>query len=243
MILILYIFLSCFNFVLGNIPLTEILSWNAPQFKLSETELSHAKKVRDHIHIQMTLHETAFFLNFIQNGTDYFEFGCGGSTFVASAYGPPQLNISSVDSSIEWINKIKENKLCSLKLARNLLHMDLVDIGSVGMWGFPTNEEKKEAWHLYSQSISLTNTKYDRILVDGRFRVACVLYSFLSNPQARVLLHDFFHYDHHEEYKILLQVLDIVKYVDSLVELKVKNNVRYSEILNMYNAYTKTVKR
>ena len=50
-------------------------------------------------------------------------------------------------SSIEWINKIKANKLCSLKLARNLLHMDLVDIGSVGMWGFPTNEEKKEAWH------------------------------------------------------------------------------------------------
>ena len=146
-------------------------------------------------------------------------------------------------SSIEWINKIKANKLCSLKLARNLLHMDLVDIGSVGMWGFPTNEEKKETWHLYSQSISLTNTKYDRILVDGRFRVACVFYSFLSNPQARILLHDFFHYDHHEDYKVLFQVLDIVNYADSLVELKIKDHVNRTDLLNLYNTYVKVMKR
>lgn len=236
-VLILCTFLSCCSFVFGLIP------WHVPQLTISDSDILHAKTVQEQIQIRMTLGETAFFLKFIQEGTNYFEFGCGGSTLVAASFGPPQLNISSVDSSLEWIDNVKRNKLCSTKLEKNLLHMNLVDIGSIGMWGYPTNKEKIEAWHLYSQSISLTNTKHDRILVDGRFRVACVLYSFLSNPNARVLFHDFFENSHHQSYKVLLQVLDVVNYVDTLVELKIKDNVDRAELLNMYNTYIKITAR
>jgi hypothetical protein len=78
--------------------------------------------------------------------------------------------------------------------------------------------------------------KYDVVLVDGRFRVACVLDTFLVNPAADVLIHDFFEteYHHHDHYKILLSVADVAERVGTLVKLKRKSSVPRAELMLMY---------
>jgi protein O-GlcNAc transferase len=192
----------------------------------------------------MTTSEAAFFLHCLKDCSSYFEFGCGGSTKFAAAFGPKNMKITSVDSSLEWINKVKQDERCVAKISRNELQIDHVDIGPIGAWGRPlqTVEESKGAWYLYSQAITLAGEKYDVVLVDGRFRVACVLNTFLVNPTADVLIHDFVEteYHHHDHYKILLSVADVAERVGTLVKLKRKSSVPKAELMKMYAAHINT---
>jgi hypothetical protein len=210
-----------------------------PSLVLTDKELAEAENVISKVQILMTAPEVAFFLRFLRNGTSYFEFGVGGSTMVASGFGPENLNITGIDSSKEWIDVVKKDERCSKKVDRGLLHVDFVDIGPIGAWGFPTQtvQESKGAWYLYSQAISMTGGHYDVVLVDGRFRVACVLNTFLSNPSATVMVHDFLEEDHHLHYKVLLEVADLVNRVHTLVELRRKPSASKIDIMKMYATY------
>ena len=61
------------------------------------------------------------------------------------------------------------------------INLNHVDIGPLKEWGNPLNEESKFKWHNYSEaiiSVAKTNN-IDLVLVDGRFRVACILTSLL----------------------------------------------------------------
>eukprot|EP00428_Durinskia_dybowskii_P081023 CAMPEP_0170427324 /NCGR_PEP_ID=MMETSP0117_2-20130122/39159_1 /TAXON_ID=400756 /ORGANISM="Durinskia baltica, Strain CSIRO CS-38" /LENGTH=61 /DNA_ID=CAMNT_0010686509 /DNA_START=22 /DNA_END=204 /DNA_ORIENTATION=+ len=58
----------------------------------------------------MTSKEVALFVRYLSSAHSYFEFGCGGSTIVASKYGPADLSITSVDSSQEWLDIVAKNK-------------------------------------------------------------------------------------------------------------------------------------
>jgi DNA-binding phage protein len=77
---------------------------------------------------------------------------------------------------------------------------------------------------------------------EGRFRVVCVLNTFLVNPTADVLIHDFVgtEYHHHDHNKILLPVVDVVERVGTLVKLKRKSGVSIEELMKMYAAYVNT---
>ncbi len=120
-----------------------------------------------------------------------------------------------------------------------MLRVNYVDIGPIGAWGNPalTVQESKGAWYLYSQAISMAKDTYGVVLVDGRFRVACVLNTFLSNPSAIVMVHDFLQEEHHHNYKVLLAVAYVVSRVDTLVELRRKANASQIDIMKMYATY------
>jgi protein O-GlcNAc transferase len=210
-----------------------------PSLHMEDTEVKFASGVKDKIGIQMSAPEVAFFLRNLKDCTSYFEFGCGGSTIVAAAFGPSHMNITSVDSSEEWITSVKQDSNCKAKIAADQMKIDHIDIGPVGAWGHPTQavQESKGAWYLYSQAISMAGGKYDMVLVDGRFRVACVLNTFLSNPSAQVLIHDFLQPEHHVHYKALLAVADVVQRVGTLVKLKKKSGITQMELMKMYAAY------
>jgi hypothetical protein len=210
-----------------------------PSLHMEDTEVKFASGVKDKIGIQMSAPEVAFFLRNLKDCTSYFEFGCGGSTIVAAAFGPSHMNITSVDSSEEWITSVKQDSNCKAKIATDQMKIDHIDIGPVGAWGHPTQavQESKGAWYLYSQAISMAGGKYDMVLVDGRFRVACVLNTFLSNPSAQVLIHDFLQPEHHVHYKALLAVADVVQRVGTLVKLKKKSGITQMELMKMYAAY------
>lgn len=117
--------------------------------------------------------------------------------------------------------------------------MKVVDIGPVRVWGYPnqTAEESKGAWYMYSQAISMTDKQYDLVLVDGRFRVACLLNALITNPKASVMIHDFYEAAHHKAYKALLDVTEVVDRADTLVALRTKAHVRKEDLMKMYATY------
>lgn len=212
-----------------------------PETSLNDEEIIRANETISDIKIVMTDREVTLFERYLANATNYFEFGCGGSTILACKVGRHDLSVTSVDSSQDWINTVKDNKYVAAKDKKGLVHASTVNIGPVGRWGYPKQsvDESQGAWYLYSQAISMTGKEYDLVLVDGRFRVACLLQSFISNPKASVLIHDFFDptHNHFPVYKALLKVSDIVDRADTLVALRPKPGVRKEDLMKMYATY------
>lgn len=210
-----------------------------PQTVLSEEELAASAAIVKDTTIRMTSPEVALFTRYLKTAKSYFEFGCGGSTMVASRYGPATLSITSVDSSQEWLDTVARNTYSAAKATQGLLTMKFADIGPIGIWGYPAQsaEESKGAWYLYSQAISMADKQFDVVLVDGRFRVACLLNTFISNPAAKVLIHDFFDPGHHRAYRVLLEVAEVVDRVDTLAALKRKEGVTTETLMKLYATY------
>ena len=128
------------------------------------------------------------FLSFMKPNLTYFEFGSGGSTNIASYY---KLKVYSVESDVSWHNNLKNNNISASYITVDLNAHDR---------GYPGINTTLEDWKRYFQAY---DSKYnaDIILIDGRFRVACVLDIF---PKIRsdtlVLIHD---YENRYPYHIL----------------------------------------
>lgn len=191
------------------------------------------------VSIAMSQNEVALFIRYVSKAKNYFESGCGGSTMIACKVGKPDLRVTSIDSSKEWIGIVLNSTHVAEKTAKKLLTMTPIDIGPIGAWGFPKDlsAESKSSWHKYSKAISATGEKYDLVLVDGRFRIACLIEAFLSNPQANVLIHDFFEAGHHNSYKALLEVSEVADRAQTLVALRRKPDASKEDLVKLYNKF------
>ena len=138
----------------------------------------------------MSAPEQALLAAFLDGVGGYVEFGVGGSTCFAAArvHGP----LLGLDSSQEWLDQVAAE--CAKNPRWVQPKLSHVDIGPLGAWGYPADESRKADWAAYSERIwddSLA-AKADLFLVDGRFRVACVLQTFARcRPEAVVLVHDY----------------------------------------------------
>jgi len=138
----------------------------------------------------MTDNEIRFLESYFGKCSHYFEFGCGGSTYNACKHSNIQ-TIESVESSQQWINKLSSNPLISS--SKNKIQFHYIDINADNnKFGRPKDSSKKQNWALYSRQINKTPKKYDLVLIDGRFRVACALHTLDSiDPSGIVLIHDY----------------------------------------------------
>jgi len=199
---------------------------------LNSTELIEAHKYKSFVPIHMTIKEVAMFirkLKLIKN--NYFEFGIGGSTELACLISetlPSKFKIYAIDSSQEWINKVKEKPCIKKMINNNNINFTLTHTGKVGAFGTPLEFHMQSHFPSYSNSIiALYNQSIpvDLILVDGRFRQSCVLNSLLVYPYAEILIHDFYEISHYRYYKNLQQYTYVLESVDTLVHLKRKDNL------------------
>ncbi len=117
----------------------------------------------------------------------------GGSTVLAAQMGVPR--VFAVDSSPEWVQHVTQQigQLQPLKGTVKLLHADL---GPVGDWGYPKGPEKLVNWHSYYHGpwrvLNEAGEHPDLVLIDGRFRVACFLYSLTQlKPGSTILWDDY----------------------------------------------------
>jgi hypothetical protein len=140
--------------------------------------------------VHMTASEQECVSNFFKPAKSYVEFGCGGSTVLASKLIAG--TIIAIDSSKEWVERVRaECKRTPDQIQPTLLH---VDIGSTGDWGRPIDESAIGRWPQYSSLIWDTRgaSEADLYLVDGRFRVACFLETLLHcKADAVILMHDY----------------------------------------------------
>jgi hypothetical protein len=176
------------------------------------------------MHPSMTSQEIELFKKYVSKSIHYLEFGSGGSTVLADKFQDIK-TIVSIESDHSFGNMVQ--KLCNKALVK------WVDIGEISSYGHPKNESMRQFWPNYSCPNDLTIVP-DTILIDGRFRVACGLQSCLKYPNATILIHDF---TNRPEYHVLLNFLNIVEQVDTLIVAKVKHHNNNSGIIALYEHY------
>ena len=129
----------------------------------------------------------AAFELFVAGTPCLIEYGSGGSTLHAVRMGAR--HVVSVDSSKDWIVALQ-------KRLQGLAHVDLLhcDVGAVGEWGRPIGNEAIRSFHAYMEApwkIAEHRKLEPRLIfIDGRFRVACFLYSLICAPEGAIILFD-----------------------------------------------------
>lgn len=122
------------------------------------------------------------------NARVILEYGSGGSTMIAAQMTGKR--IFSVESDPLWALRL-QNRIDSLNLPSpvSIYH---ADIGVTGNWGRPVNASN---WmQFYTYPVAIWDEPFfrspDVILIDGRFRAACMLISLLRMTHPATILFD-----------------------------------------------------
>ncbi|MFY9295015.1 MAG: hypothetical protein WAP03_30680 [Methylorubrum rhodinum] len=143
--------------------------------------------------LRMSVAEEAAFRSFASRAGSYFEFGIGGSTHAAAELVKGR--VVAIDSDQEWVDKARK-AIGPSEYERTLLR---VDIGPTGQWGYPIDGLGSEQHRRYYNAIAEHQPQdFDLCLVDGRFRIACLIASLRSTrPDTVVAFHDYRIRDHY----------------------------------------------
>ncbi len=116
------------------------------------------------------------------------EYGSGGSTALAAALSKP---VVSVESDATWAASMTVWLATHHPGAK--ARIVPINIGPTKSWGRPKNDAQFRSWHLYPFSVwDQTDLDPDVVLIDGRFRVACLCATWLRTKiPVRVLFDDF----------------------------------------------------
>jgi hypothetical protein len=182
----------------------------------------------------MTEIETNYFIETIKQFNNYFEFGSGGSTGLASFETNLQ-SIITVDTDMRFAATIHD---------RNVKNVQAywINIGPVREWGIPDPDRLDintcfHTWPRFALSYHiLRKPNTDIVLVDGRFRISCVLSVLLTGDRPHFLIHDYIG-DDRPYYKVILLVLDQIECKGSLCFFSVKENLDMAIIIEQYIQY------
>lgn len=170
------------------------------------------------ITIAMQPAEIALLRDVFSEAENYLEFGAGGSTCLAAEY--PLACIDCVETDPEWIEAIQNHLRSGCVVRAKAIRFHFADIGPTREWGFPHDDSFKSRWDSYFLEVwKKIDAVPDLVLVDGRFRTACALCSFIScSRDTRVAVHDFYDQtDYRKNYSLLESVADIEKKAENLV--------------------------
>jgi len=174
-----------------------INSFVPPIVKKSRDRLVSSKQNKD-----IFRGNSSLFKRLVSNASAYGEYGCGASTiWVAKNTETP---IHSIDSSLDWIQNVQVE--VGERTNQILTH---VDLGELGDWGRPKNYDSRSNIENYVGGLWITEKKPDVVLVDGRFRVACMLSSLLNaSPGTSILFDDYFERPHYHLVEEFASVAD-----------------------------------
>jgi hypothetical protein len=175
------------------------------------------------------------FIDFSKKSKCYLEFGCGGST-VYIAKNTTVQNILSVDSDEKWVSDITKEIITSDKK----IYLEYCNIGDVGNWGVPRNMSHINNYWSYMtipwEIAKINKLNPDLILVDGRFRVACFLYSLLcAEPNSIILFDD---YKERPEYFIVEKFCKLDFFSGRMAVFKVEKEFSLSELVKTIAKYS-----
>ena len=139
----------------------------------------------------------AYFLDRLTKASFYLEYGSGGSTVVAASLKKPFVTLDSDRLYLESVRK----KIAQYDLSNGrLLH---ANIGITTAWGFPLLKTETHGrlvrWRNYAELPWTYNIRPDLILIDGRFRVHCALYSISRLDDFEILFDDYAGRPHYRE--------------------------------------------
>ena len=171
----------------------------------------------------------------MQESTNYLEFGAGRSTKMAANL----LNIKKIDTVESDKDFVTNNLLDDLDVTQALnedrLTFHYIDLGPCEKWSYPIDYSKKHLWPNYSLGIFNKKRNYDLVLVDGRFRVSCILNSIINTPDdCKIIAHDFWNRPY---YFAALEFLEILEKADTLGLFAKKTNYNKLKIQELIATY------
>jgi hypothetical protein len=118
-----------------------------------------------------------------------FEYGLGESTYIADHVGVPKY--AGIDSDVIWVDQTRKKVSPHFRFYYG-------DTGTTGEWGMPEQIDlTKNVWQYQLAPLEAELEPFDVYMVDGRYRVPCVLLSFLhasargaNHQDTIVLMHD-----------------------------------------------------
>lgn len=146
------------------------------------------------------------------------EYGSGGSTEIAVRM--PGKYIMSVESDIAWARQLRQKLSASSLLSQPVIYH--ADIGPTGPWGRPLNDSAWRKFHLYPNSVWDQNwfRHPDVVLIDGRFRTACLATVLLrAKRPVRVLFDD---YGVRPLYHQIEEVIKPVRMIGRMAEFQIE---------------------
>lgn len=176
----------------------------------------------------MSAREVELLAHMLERAQHVLEFGAGGSTTFALKLGVADL--TSVESDRAWIDRILLDRAAARARRDGRLKMLHADVGPISALGSPASAASRPLWPSYAARpwASLDAEALDLVLVDGRFRVACILQTILHvTPRTLIAVHDFWTRPH---YHGVLQYLEEVHRCESLAVFRVRENLRHDEI-------------
>ncbi|MFT4074466.1 MAG: hypothetical protein QM647_02970 [Asticcacaulis sp.] len=138
----------------------------------------------------------AAFERFVARSRVYLEYGSGGSTVHVASHTKADVLIS-VESDPAWVEKVRDAlKDFGASGMDTRLHLEFCDVGPVGAWGNPIDISGHARYHDYIsrpwRRAAELAVAPDTVLIDGRFRVACFLYSLIcAEPGTTILFDDY----------------------------------------------------
>ena len=180
--------------------------------------------------------ECALLDRYIPKAGRVLEFGAGGSTQHFFARGAA--HVTSVESDARWISDIaREEGMLERIEAKQWLPIH-GDIGPTKEWGKPVVSTPQHSWLQYHQQCwgMLPDAAFDLILIDGRFRVACLCQSLLHCPREDVIfvIHDFWN---RPKYHVALALCEEVERADTSVALRRKTETDWKLLCLTLQAY------
>lgn len=174
---------------------------------LSSLFSSPSAAIRPH----MTRRELACYDRYLDGAASLLEYGAGGSTL--HAIQRSTRTILSIETDRGWIEKLRELEPIAQAEQRGTLRMIHVDIGPLEKWGNPADRSKSKNWPQYpltpwQPALWQDRRPPDLVLVDGRFRVACIAASVVHGADSTLIaVHDFWN---RKEYHRALEILEVV---------------------------------
>jgi hypothetical protein len=142
-----------------------------------------------------------------------FEYGLGESTYIADHVGVARY--AGIDSDASWVANARDSVSTHFRFY-------FADIGETKAWGFPNKVLPKSILDYQVVPLVAEPEAFDVYMVDGRWRMACLMLTFLhasargaDSSQTIVLLHDCLiapDIDRREEYLKAEHLLDLVRH-------------------------------
>ncbi len=120
-----------------------------------------------------------------QNAETILEYGSGGSTVLAAELGK---TVFSVESDQDWADRMAGH----VATISDRAHVHWADVGPTGPWGVPMKPREFRKFHEYALSVwdRPDFVQPDLVLIDGRFRAACLVAVMMRSAKPVTVLFD-----------------------------------------------------
>jgi hypothetical protein len=145
----------------------------------------------------------------LERCTSYLEYGTGGTTMLASRLGVPR--VTAIESDVSWTMALR-HRLREQGSGEGVVDLRHVDVGPTGDWGVPVDDS---GWRRYAAYAMDPWDRFDPgdvpdlVLIDGRFRVACLMATVLhTKPGTTILFDDYYDRPYYQVTEPMLTPVD-----------------------------------